>query len=209
LNPREVKNMKCVALISGGKDSWFNALKCVGNGHDVVALANLRPPPALPGWFPFWNEILRIDELDSFMYQTVGHDVVHLQAECAGLPLYREYVTGEPIDQALNYNPTPNDETEDLFRLLGKVKLAQPDIQGVSVGAILSNYQRARVENVCGRLGLTCLAYLWQRDQKELLAEIIESGLVAVVIKVAAIGILRTYYAHSRVEERSSWKVFG
>lgn len=122
------------------------------------------------------------------MYQTVGHDAVHLQAECIDLPLYREYITGESIDQALNYTLTANDETEDLFRLLTRVKLAHPDIQAVSAGAILSNYQRARVENVCGRLGLTCLAYLWQRDQKELLSEMIENGLTAVVIKVAAIG---------------------
>jgi diphthine-ammonia ligase len=128
------------------------------------------------------------DEIDSFMYQTVGHDAVHLQAECMNLPLYREYITGQSIDQGLNYTTTPNDETEDLFRLLEKVKQAHPDVQAVSVGAILSNYQRARVENVCVRLGLTCLAFLWQRDQKELLAEMIENGLVAVVIKVAAIG---------------------
>ena len=40
----------------------------------------------------------------------------------------------------------------------------------------------------CDRLGLTSLAYLWRRDQKELLDEMIELGLEAVLIKVAAIG---------------------
>jgi diphthine-ammonia ligase len=124
------------------------------------------------------------------MYQTVGHDAVHLQAECLPIPLYREYITGQSTDQSLNYSsPTVNDETEDLFRLLAHVKESHPDVQGVSVGAILSNYQRVRVEHVCGRLGLTCLAYLWQRDQKELLDEMINSGLTAIIIKVAAIGI--------------------
>jgi diphthine-ammonia ligase len=123
------------------------------------------------------------------MYQTVGHDAIHLQAECFPVPFYRDYITGDSIDQSLNYTTTTNDETEDLFRLLSRVKEVQPEIQGVSVGAILSNYQRARVENVCTRLGLTSLAYLWQRDQKELLAEMIEAGLTAVIIKVAAIGV--------------------
>src|SRR5271170_5930181 len=123
------------------------------------------------------------------MYQTVGHDAVHLQAECVDIPLYRDYIAGQAIDQALDYTITENDETEDLFGLLSDVKRLHPDIQGVAVGAILSNYQRARVENVCERLGLTCLAYLWQRDQKELLAEMIEAGLTAVIIKVAAIGV--------------------
>jgi diphthine-ammonia ligase len=134
--------------------------------------------------------LLTADELDSFMYQTVGHDAIHLQAECLSIPLYREYITGQSVDQSLNYtHPTATDETEDLFRLLSHVKSIHPEVQGVSVGAILSNYQRARVENVCGRLGLTCLAYLWQRNQKELLAEMINAGLTAVVIKVAAIGM--------------------
>jgi len=140
------------------------------------------------------------------MYQTVGHDAIHLQAECFPVPFYREYITGESIDQTLNYTTTTNDETEDLFRLLSRVKESQPEIQGVSVGAILSNYQRARVENVCARLGLTSLAYLWQRDQRELFAEMIESGLTAVIIKVAAIGMARSWPCLCRVEECTSWK---
>jgi diphthine-ammonia ligase len=187
--------MKCVALISGGKDSWFNAMQCVANGHEICALANLRPPPALSG-IPSVQASLMTDELDSFMYQTVGHDALHLQAECINLPLYREYITGQSIDQTLNYAATANDETEDLFRLLSRVKELHPEIQGVSVGAILSTYQRARVENVCLRLGLISLAYLWQRDQKELLAEMIDANLTAVVIKVAAIGTSHCHSAH-------------
>ena len=185
--------MKVVALVSGGKDSWYNAMHCSANGHTIIALANLCPPPTLPGTPDASQnrEAVKLtrDEIDSFMYQTVGHDVIPLQAECMALPLYREYIAGQSIDQALNYTTTPNDETEDLFRLLSNVKRAHPDVQAISVGAILSNYQRARVENVCVRLGLACLAYLWQRDQKELLEEMIGNGLVAVVIKVAAIGI--------------------
>ncbi len=40
----------------------------------------------------------------------------------------------------------------------------------------------------CGRLGLVSLAYLWQRDQEELLKEMIDCGLEAIIIKVAAMG---------------------
>lgn len=35
--------MKVVALISGGKDSCYNMLQCVMAGHEIVALANLKP----------------------------------------------------------------------------------------------------------------------------------------------------------------------
>jgi diphthine-ammonia ligase len=53
--------MKVVGLISGGKDSIHNLLHCVALGHEVVCVANLRPP--------------EVDEMDSFMFQTVGHEV--------------------------------------------------------------------------------------------------------------------------------------
>lgn len=54
----------------------------------------------------------------------------------------------------------------------------------VAVGAILSDYQRVRVENVCSRLNLVSLAYLWRRDQTELLQEMIDCQVHAILIKV-------------------------
>lgn len=41
----------------------------------------------------------------------------------------------------------------------------------------------------CRRLSLTPLCYLWQRDQAELLSEMIEAGMEAILIKVAGIGL--------------------
>ena len=70
-----------------------------------------------------------------------------------------------------------------------QVKNEYPDVEAVSSGAIWSTYQKNRVENVCERLGLTSLAYLWQRDQVDLLAEMIDSGLHAILIKVAVGGL--------------------
>ncbi|CAH0625375.1 unnamed protein product [Chrysodeixis includens] len=166
--------MRTVALISGGKDSCYNMMQCVGAGHTIVALANLQP--------------IHKDEMDSYMYQTVGHQGIDLYAEAMGLPLYRENITGNAISQGRTYDPTENDEVEDLYRLLSKVK-NELDIEAVAVGAILSDYQRIRVENVCRRLGLVSLAYLWRRNQKELLQEMIASGVEAIIIKVAALGL--------------------
>lgn len=56
--------LKVVALISGGKDSFFSILHCLANGHEVVALANLHPP---------LEDGEQSEDIDSFMYQTVGH----------------------------------------------------------------------------------------------------------------------------------------
>lgn len=178
--------MKVVALISGGKDSCFNMMHCIANGHDIVALANLRP--------------LKQHEIDSYMYQTVGHDVIHLYEEAMNLPLYREFITGTSVDQSITYHQTLNDETEDLYRLLKRVKDLHPSVNAVSVGAILSNYQRTRVENVCKRLNLVCLAYLWKRNQEDLLKEMISQNLHAIIIKVATLGLNKSHLGKSLVE---------
>lgn len=169
--------MKFVALISGGKDSIFNILHCLANDHELVALANLRPA----------NKTTQ--ELDSFMFQTVGHDILDYYPQMIGVPLYRGDINGYSKNQKMDYNPTKEDEIEDLYELLSHVKSKHPDVQGVSVGAILSSYQRTRVENVCSRLGLTSLAYLWQRDQGQLMAEMVSSPMEAIFVKVAAVGL--------------------
>jgi hypothetical protein len=38
-------------------------------------------------------------------------------------------------------------------------------VDAVASGAVLSTYQRTRVESVCERLGLQSLAFLWQVSQ--------------------------------------------
>lgn len=130
------------------------------------------------------------------MYQTVGHDAVHLVAEALQLPLYRHVITGQPLQTGSSFGvqdgqSRSRDETEDLYELLVAVKRHHPDIEAVSVGAILSNYQRTRVETICARpeLNLQVLAYLWQRDQSELLNEMVQADVRAVLIKVAGIGL--------------------
>ncbi|KAL9550714.1 hypothetical protein MBANPS3_004606 [Mucor bainieri] len=138
-----------------------------------------------------------LDELDSFMYQTVGHDAIYLYSECMDVPLYRREIRGGSVLQASDYTVTADDETEDLYMLLKDVLNDHPDIKGISVGAILSNYQRVRVEHVCNRLGLTSFAYLWRRDQKELLYEMANAGVNAILIKVAAIGLKSTHLGKS------------
>ncbi|XP_047170876.1 diphthine--ammonia ligase isoform X2 [Vigna umbellata] len=169
--------MKVVALVSGGKDSCYAMMKAIHYGHEIVALANLMPLDD------------SVDELDSYMYQTVGHQIIVRYAECMGLPLFRRRIQGSSRHQELGYKETQGDEVEDLFTLLREVKRKIPSITAVSSGAIASDYQRLRVESVCSRLGLVSLAYLWKQDQSLLLQEMITSGIVAVTVKVAAMGL--------------------
>ncbi|XP_078248050.1 diphthine--ammonia ligase isoform X3 [Pogona vitticeps] len=170
--------MKVVALISGGKDSCYNMMHCVAAGHQIVALANLRPAKNQEG----------TDELDSYMYQTVGHQAIDIYAEAMGLPLYRHTIKGTSVDIGRTYTKCEGDEVEDLYQLLKFVK-DKENVDAVSVGAILSDYQRVRVENVCKRLALQPLAYLWRQDQETLLKGMISSNVQAIIIKVAAFGL--------------------
>ncbi|XP_048187771.1 diphthine--ammonia ligase [Perognathus longimembris pacificus] len=175
---RSAASMRVAALISGGKDSCYNMMQCISAGHQIVALANLRPDENQVG----------TDELDSYMYQTVGHHTIDLYAEAMALPLYRRTIRGKSLDTGHLYSKCEGDEVEDLYELLKLIK-EKEEVEGISVGAILSDYQRVRVENVCKRLNLQPLAYLWQRNQEELLHEMIESDIQAVIIKVAALGL--------------------
>lgn len=181
------------------------------------------------------------EEIDSYLYQTVGQDAIEFVAQALDVPLYRKTIDGTALEQGSEYGGrmastsggVSGDETEDLFDLLSTVKVRElvsyavsqltfitqsryPDVQGVSVGAILSSYQRVRVEHVsvtsnfstksflipfrCRRLGLTVLAYLWQRKQDELLQEMIDAGLVAVIIKVAGIGLTEKHLGKTLAE---------
>ncbi|KAI0732994.1 hypothetical protein C8Q72DRAFT_958352 [Fomitopsis betulina] len=187
--------MKYVALLSGGKDSCYNLLHCAANGHELIAAASLCPEQGK-------------EELDSYMYQTVGQDAIQFVADALEVPLCRKVITGAAVEQGNEYGDrskaagtgVPGDETEDLYSLLSNVKASYPEVEGVSVGAILSNYQRVRVEHVCRRLSLTPLCYLWQRDQAELLSEMITAGMDAIIIKVAGIGLKVTHLGKTLAE---------
>ncbi|XP_065542624.1 diphthine--ammonia ligase isoform X6 [Lathamus discolor] len=170
--------MRVVALISGGKDSCYNMMQCAAAGHQIVALANLRPA----------ENTGQTDELDSYMYQTVGHHAIDLYADALDLPLYRGFIKGTSINTGRVYTACQEDEVEDLYHLMKLVK-DKEGVEAVSVGAILSDYQRVRVEDVCRRLNLQPLAYLWRRNQEILLKEMISSNIQAIIIKVAAFGL--------------------
>lgn len=114
------------------------------------------------------------EEIDSYLYQTVGQDAIDLIAQALEVPLYRRDIEGTAISLGNEYGGrsageslgVEGDETEDLYQLLSVVKVNaparplrclglrdyhqqhQPQVEGVAIGAILSNYQRVRMEQV-------------------------------------------------------------
>ena len=63
------------------------------------------------------------DEIDSYMYQTVGHDGISMYSEAMGLPLFRRYIQGSAVRLEKEYSPVEGDEVEDLFLLLSEIKV--------------------------------------------------------------------------------------
>lgn len=203
--------LQVVALISGGKDSMFSMLHCLANGHNVVALGNLYPQTKghedVEEDGDEWDQ-----DTNSLMYQTAGHHLIPLFAQALDLPLYRQEIVGDANDTSKTYQGSSvrvteseeesnsgarqgQDETEALRTLLSEVMTAHPEINAVCSGAILSSYQRTRIESVAVRLGLTPLAYLWQYPilppavPSSLLEDMRAVGLDARIIKVASGGL--------------------
>ena len=52
----------------------------------------------------------------------------------------------------------------------------------------------------CRRLGLTTLCYLWQRNQADLLSEMIAVGVQSILIKVAGIGLTQSHLGKTLVQ---------
>lgn len=89
------------------------------------------------------------------------------------------------------------DETESLVPLLHRVLAAHSSANAICSGAILSTYQRTRIESVAQRLNLVSLSYLWQYPslptpfprRAGLLEDMRAVGLDARIVKVASGGL--------------------
>ncbi|MCC4770026.1 TIGR00289 family protein [Methanosarcina sp. DH2] len=109
---------------------------------------------------------------DSYMYHSINLHMVELISAASEIPLIQQQSSG--IKEL---------ELDDLTLALKKV-----DVDGVSVGAIESQYQASRVQKICDSLGLKMYAPLWHRDPEELLNEMAKV-LDIRIVKVAADGL--------------------
>ncbi|EUC40798.1 hypothetical protein COCMIDRAFT_30308 [Bipolaris oryzae ATCC 44560] len=216
------QSLNVIALISGGKDSLFSILHCQANGHRVVALANLHPGPLPNGEeqdtdsymyqtvghsvVPLYAQAL---DLPLYRRQITGTAVDSNRDYTAPLPSSSSSSSSSSQQTQVEKQKSDThqqeiveedgdkqeDETEDLIPLLKRIMQAHPTANAISTGAILSTYQRTRVESVALRLGLTPLAYLWQYpllppyEQSALLRDMRAVGQQAIIIKTASGGL--------------------
>ncbi len=109
---------------------------------------------------------------DSWMFHYPNIQLADLFAEAVGIPHVKAETSGEK-----------ETELEDL-----KKALADLDIEGVVSGAIASQYQKTRIDQICKDLGLKSITPLWLRDPKELLEELLKLRIETIIVGVYAYG---------------------
>ena len=109
---------------------------------------------------------------DSWMFHYPNIGLIDLFAEAVGIPVVKALTSG--IQEL---------ELEDLKRLLEDL-----DIEGVVTGAVESNYQKTRIDNICAQLNLKSLAPLWRKDPLVMLREMFELKFDVVIVGVYAHG---------------------
>lgn len=146
-------------LFSGGKDSCL-ALHLAKKYLDVRCLITLLSKNP-----------------DSYMFHTLNVRYVPEQAKSMDIPIIVEKTAGEK-----------EKELYDLEKAIRRA-IADYDIDGIVTGSIASVYQSSRVQKICNKLGLECHNPLWQKEQVEVLRDIIKLNFDVIITGVFGLGM--------------------
>ena len=149
--------MNCAVLFSGGKDSAYAAYLSRKHGISLSCLITVISKNP-----------------DSYMFHTPSISKVQKQSEKMNIPLMIQETKGEK-----------EEELKDLEYVLQRAK-TEFDIEGIVTGAVESAYQASRVQKICDNLSLDCFNPLWQKDQFELLNELINNNFKIIITGVFA-----------------------
>ncbi|OGI14777.1 TIGR00289 family protein [Candidatus Micrarchaeota archaeon RBG_16_49_10] len=110
---------------------------------------------------------------DSYMFHVPNIGLTSKLAEAIGIKIEKSFTSGEK-----------EKEVGDLKRALGNL-----DVDGVACGGIASNYQKGRIEKVCGELGLELIAPFWGADPERFMEDTIKMGFDVRFVGVYAEGL--------------------
>ncbi|MFH0867883.1 MAG: diphthine--ammonia ligase [Candidatus Woesearchaeota archaeon] len=155
--------MKLAALISGGKDSIYAAYKA-SEEHEIICLISFKSKRS-----------------DSYMFHTPNIDLVKQQAKAMQLPLI--FMESSGIKEK---------ELDDIKKAL-KIAIKKYNIRGVVSGALASNYQKSRIDNICKKLKLNSIAPLWHINPEQYLKDIIKNNFKTIITGIAADGLTKDF----------------
>ena len=160
-----------VSLFSGGKDSSWALYRALEAGFPVERLVTVHP------------------EGDSYMYHVPATELAELAAESIGIELLDVRPGDFGADDVPDSSEQGDRELEPLEQALETLAVAWGGIGGVTAGAVESEYQTARIEGMCERLGAELFAPLWREDPRELGEAMVDAGFEITVVQVAAGGL--------------------
>jgi len=149
--------MKCAVLFSGGKDSVYATYIAKKSGHKISCLISIFS-----------------ENPESYMFHTPSITKVEKQAEAMKTPLLIQKTKGEK-----------EKELKDLKSAIKKA-IEKYKIEAVVTGAVESAYQASRVQKICNDLDIECFNPLWQKNQLELLKDLIKNNFEIVITGVFA-----------------------
>ena len=157
------KNRKLVALVSGGKDSWY-AMHTMQNLNYEIECAIVMMPGE-----------------GSWMFHVPGVEKVPELLARHGIAAIAQKTEGKK-----------EEELDDLQIAL-KIAIKKYGVEGIVSGAISSEYQRDRIEKIGNWLGLSCHSPLWGTEPESYLRRLVKEGFVFKIASVAAHGLKESW----------------
>ena len=152
--------MKLGILFSGGKDSAYSAFLAKKNGYEISCFITLES-----------------ENKESYMFHTPFIDKTKLQASAIQISQIIQKTKGKKEEELM-----------DLEKAI-KTAVKKYKIQGIVSGAVGSVYQSSRIQNICNKLNLECFAPLWQKNQFEILDDLIKNQFEVIIAGVFAEGL--------------------
>ncbi|HUK29378.1 MAG TPA: diphthine--ammonia ligase, partial [Candidatus Acidoferrales bacterium] len=152
--------MKVASLFSGGKDSTYALWYAQMQGWNVERLVTVFP-----------------ENQESWMFHFPALRWTSLQADAIGIPQERVATKG-----------VKEEEVEDLANGLRKL-VGELGVEGIVSGAVASEYQRTRLDNICDKLGLRSFAPLWHKKQEQLVRDEVDAGFEIIITACNALGL--------------------
>jgi ABC transporter with metal-binding/Fe-S-binding domain ATP-binding protein len=112
-----------------------------------------------------------VPQTDSMMFHFPNIELTELHSEALDIPLVKR-------------NAGSDDELDVLEDVLGDLA-----VEGLIMGAIASDYQHTRVNEICHRIGLRTFAPLWRKSQETVLRDEVNAGFEIIIVGVSAEGL--------------------
>ncbi len=149
--------MKLGLLFSGGKDSTYAGFLADKFEHKIACLISVIS-----------------ENKESYMFHTPLIKLTEFQSQEMNIPLILKKTLGEK-----------ESELNDLENAIEEA-IKNHKIEGIVTGAVESIYQASRIQKICDKLGIHCFNPIWQKNQIELLEDLIKNKFEVVISGVFA-----------------------